>query len=81
MGYKLFCDNANFNTIGRQTSNTISGESPYGRPRLMMLRSTSCGLAGTINGRKLTWVHTGAIGFKGSKNFGHIQALSGLKGY
>ena len=33
-----------------------------------------------INSQKLTWVHLGAIGFKGCKNSGRIRALSGLKG-
>ena len=37
--------------------------------------------AGTINSRKLTRAYTGAIGFKGSKNSGRIQALSGLKDF
>ena len=37
--------------------------------------------AATINGQKITWAHTGAIGFKGSKNSRHIWALSGLKGF
>ena len=37
--YKMFCDSAKFTTIGRQTSNAnaISGESPYGTPRVIML--------------------------------------------
>ena len=61
--------NPRFNKIiGRQTSIAISGESPYGPPLLIMLRSTSCGLcqkraAVVINSRKLTRAHTGAIGF------------------
>ena len=86
MGYKLFCDNAKFNTIGRQTSNAISGESPYGTPQLIMLQSTSCGYnnctltqkhaAVAVNSRKLTRAHTGAIGFKGRKKFrAHTGAI------
>ena len=29
---QLFCDNAKFNMIGRQTSNAISGKVPMGHP-------------------------------------------------
>ena len=63
----------------------IYGASPYGTPQLIVLpvvytnyELTQKRAAMAINTWKLTQVYTGAIGFKGCKNFGRIQ-LSGVK--